>query len=281
MTTAAFGFGIGATGGSGTPVTVKNRDELANALRSKLDGKIIELAAGTYDFTDLKKQDRTFTISGDPTTIRGRAGASVVVKNFQFIVNLDVRNRILIENIAFRSNGTKSGTRDGMDLVATVPGDNDRASREVSSMRITQCSFDGYLDISIDSHNIAGRPALLVTVDHCLFFDSHPGQYGFGDTSFKDRGAVNIDVARKTKKAARKPGNSKYTVANNVFLDVWRRSPRVAEKNFAHVYNNLLYRWGFTAPDSPDPKNKTWRGMEVGGGNSGGDKKEPNGTAII
>lgn len=290
MTTEAFGFGINAVGGS-TLVSVRNPDELTAALgtvgdkeiaANNIDGKIIELQEGIYDFTPRRNFLRKVMTHGEKTTIRGKAGATVILKNFQFLIDLDKKNRLVIENIAFRSDGVATGTPDGFDLVATVPGAKETARTERSSIRFTQCSFDGHADIAIDSHNVTGRRQLLVTVDHCLFFDARPGLSGAGSAPYVNRGAINEDVNRNDKNAQRVPGNSKFTVANNVFIDVWRRSPRVAEDNFAHIFNNLLYRWGYTAKISTDRQNPdgTWRGMEVGGGNTG-KAGQPNGTAVI
>lgn len=278
MSTTPFGFGSNASGGS-EKITVRNRDELAAALNSNIDGKIIELEENLYDFTALRSPNRKFMLHGERTTIRGKAGARVLLLNFQFLIDLDKKNRLILENIAFRSNGVAKGTPDGMDLVATFVSQDPPAVEERNSLFITHCSFDGYADISIDSHNVTGARRLLVTIDHCLFFDGNPGLYGVDDATFVNRGAINVDVERDTKKAPRVPGNSKFTVSNNVFIDVWRRSPRVAEDNFAHIYNNLLFRWGYTAPGSPLPGDGTWRGMEIGGGESR--DTDRNGTAVI
>lgn len=44
----------------------------------------------------------------------------------------------------------------------------------------------------------------------------------------------------------RTTANSYVTVAYNYFENVWRRSPRAAaDGTHVHVFNNLLYRWGY------------------------------------
>ena len=61
-------------------------------------------------------------------------------------------------------------------------------------------------------------------------------------TAAIDIASVIMDDAANT----RLTGNSAVTIAFNVFEDVWRRSPRIAQTgNFGHVFNNLLYHWGF------------------------------------
>jgi hypothetical protein len=137
-------------------------------------------------------------------------------------------------------------------------------------VRITHCAFQGYFDIAIDSHSY--RSKLLATIDHCLFFDSQPGEPKAPLTKkenffpFANRGAINISSYIDERTKQRKQGNSFVTVAFNVFVDVWRRCPRVGfPGNFGHVYNNLVYRWGVGNKDIPAINGAdTWNGMEVG-----------------
>jgi hypothetical protein len=51
-----------------------------------VDGKIIELQEGVYDFSPLRTPRRKFMIHGEKTTIRGTAGATVILENFQFLI---------------------------------------------------------------------------------------------------------------------------------------------------------------------------------------------------
>ena len=293
----SFGFGQNVTGGTAAePIVVHDRAELVAELAKPLDGKVIEIGArdgGNYDFRNAGAGQQ-LVIAARNFTIRAQQNVNSVLQNVQLRVDLDRSDNILFENLTFRSDGAKDNARDAIVLVATRPAEGVTASG-TASVRITRCSFDGHYDIAIDSQGVAGRPELLATIDRCLFFDSRPGRRGEGQAKFFNRGAINITVAdaeddgdenadddgsssnkAQGNEAPRPLGNSRVTVAYNVFIDVWRRSPRVAEGNVAHVFNNLLYRWGFTESPSDDP---TWRGMEVGGGVSG--PRGNNGRALI
>ncbi|HET7436464.1 MAG TPA: hypothetical protein VFN10_17265, partial [Thermoanaerobaculia bacterium] len=80
--------------------------------------------------------------------------------------------------------------------------------------------------------------------------------------AFANRGAINITI---TEHGA--GGNASFTVADNVFIDVWRRSPRVAEGNQAHIYNNLLFRVGKgNTEDNFANGSNEWVGMETDNG---------------
>ena len=293
-----FGFGQNVTGGTGTPVTVADRTALVAALRQPLDGKILEIGTqngGDFNFAGMN-DGQQLVIAAKNLTIRANTSFNNVLRNMQFRVDLDRSDNILFENLTFRSDGAEDGARDAILLLATRPAEG-VTSTATANVRITRCSFDGYYDIAIDSQNVAGRPELRATIDRCFFFDSRPGSLGSGNAKFFNRGAINISVAgedhdedqdadddrnrnRNRNNAQTTPprplGNSSFTVAYNVFIDVWRRSPRVAEGNTAHVFNNLLYRWGYTAAPNSD---QTWRGMEVGGGISG--PRGNNGRALI
>lgn len=279
---AAFGFGKEVTGGGSGPVMlIGGRKDLAMALKSLGDANgpiVLELGAGDYDFSGRHRRgEQMFPIRARNLTIRPAAGARVVLQNIQLAFDLTRIDNILIENLSFHSDGAEDFARDAISLDAPgpnepggsdVPFDPFRGNDPQARVRITHCAFDGYHDISIDSHSRWGLPRLLATIDHCLFFDGQPGQ-----GNFQDRGAINIDSAPATGDQ-RVRGSSYVTVARNAFINVWRRSPRVVEGNIAHIFNNVLYRWG--AGNATDP---TWVGMAIGGGT--GESRQENGTAVI
>lgn len=272
----ALGFGKEVMGGGGAmPLKVQDREALASRLNelSASDGpNVIELSAGTYNFSGTAVTQREFTIRARRLTIRAEEGKRVVLKNLQLKLDLERADDILIQDLAFYSDGT--GPEDAILLDGTK-GSKDSTSR----VRITHCSFDGYKDIAIDSHS--HETALLATIDRCLFFDSRPGDpcdplRRDGKRMvrpFVDRGAINIssvvDESRPVKKGEELPrtqGNSLVTVAFNVFVNVWRRCPRVAfPGNFGDIFNNLVYHWG--AGNGENDKSNgtdTWNGMSVG-----------------
>jgi len=154
-----------------------------------------------------------------------------------------------------RSSHSQSA-RDAIEFLSTA---TTSSAATTANVRITHCAFDGYYDIAIDSHVQSTGPRLLATIDHCLFFDANPGQPSKGGATFVNRGAINF-----ANKVHNGMGNSTVTVANNVFIDVWRRTPRVAEGNQAQIFNNVLFRWGF-GNNANDPANMTneWVGMEA------------------
>lgn len=266
----SFGFGQQVTGGAAAtevkPVQIV--DGLVKRLTNFADSQgptVIELGAGTYDFKNQAVQ--TFTIRGRNLTIRAQEGARVFIRNLNLILDLERADNILIQDLNFVSDGT--GPRDAIDIKLGPPVPLPNPSRK--GIRITHCSFNGYFDLAIDTGSQAGRPPLLATIDHCLFFDSKPGQpeqplipndlHQEKFLHFVNRGAINIDSS-----GGATAGNSSVTVAFNVFVNVWRRSPRVAEtSNRAHVFNNLLFRWGF-GNDQNEEQNgtKTWVGVNVG-----------------
>jgi len=205
----------------------------------------IVIAANEYDLGNA-----TFPIYRRGVTIRAAAGASVVLKNVQLQIDLDSADDVLIQDIAFRSDGafTQDGKpanpRDAIvigSLGATRTSPDPRTSVRV---RITHCAFNGYFDIAIDSSSSRSQPRIAATIDHCLFFDDNPGQplspIVQGKFPFANRGAINISG---------RPGGALFTIANNVFINVWRRCPRVADRNRTFVYNNLLFRWGIGNDD--------------------------------
>ena len=280
---APFGFGQAVTGGGNVaPTPVQDSAGLAAALSALGDSdapKTIELGEGSYNFKGQNTQ--VFTIRARNLTIRAQAGKRVKLKNFKLVVDLARADNILIQDLAFRSDGAQDSARDAISL-SVVGSDQPSpiAPPDVrSNVRITHCSFDGYYDIAIDSHTQFGRPRLLATIDHCLFFDSMagknpppPGQAPpnpkKGPFLFVNRGAINISgLSEEGENQVQ--GSSYVTVAFNVFVDVWRRTPRVAQGTVAHIFNNLLFRWGFgnnsDRVDALDPKRKTssWVGINV------------------
>lgn len=263
---AAFGFGQGVTGGAVdknqrqpgglSALTVNNKASLKAALQgltvqSVLPTTII-LSPGVYDFTG--ETQNTFTISAKNVTLQSQRGTNGVaqLKNFGLVLDLASIDNILIQNLAFHSDGTALPN----DAIL-FDGENatESSSSLTNKVRITHCTFDGYKDEAIEIRTRYSR--LLATIDHCYFFDSQPGQ-----GVFKDRGAINI-ASVILSGGTRTTANSFVTVAFNYFENVWRRSPRAAAGGtHAHVFNNLLYRWGYQANGLTTEG--SWNGMEVG-----------------
>jgi hypothetical protein len=286
MNDGAFGFGQGVTGGSAAaaPTRVKNAAELRTALEALTPDSpptIIELVGvppneNAFDFGSGIGKRQAVKLRARGLTLRPFGG--VVLKNFRLAVDCDVSDNILITGLSFHSDGAADGARDAIDLDSNGGAANAPPS---SRVRITRCSFDGYFDIAIDVKTAPASPRLLVTIDHCLFFDSRPGLYGpkgrkKEPATFVNRGAINFAT---DKEKGVKDANAFVTIANNAFIDVWRRSPRIARGTRAHVFNNILFRWGITDPNSPEPNNGTWRGMEVGGGENA--NPTDDGTVLI
>jgi len=194
-----------------------------------------------------------------------------VLKNVQFKIDLEKSNNVLIEDLIFRSDGKVDRARDAILFNTTIPSDRDASATNPVGLRVTHCAFDGYLDMSIESRGAAGRPRILATIDHCLFFDNRPGEPADG---FANRGGVNLAVALDTNAAAAElAGNARITVAYNAFIRVWRRMPRVAQGNVGHAYNNLLFQWGHTG-DHTRPET-SWNATPVGA------DKTKDATAVI
>jgi pectate lyase len=261
---------------------------LGDATRTRVT--VLTLAANVYDFTNESVQK--YTIRAKNVTIQSAANARVVLQNFGLLLELDSIDNILIQDLLFRSNGNRDSTRDAIELTANKPtGSTTNVQRTdvQAHVRITHCSFDGYFDICVDSRSYAGAPQLRATIDQCLFFDANPGEPSTplaGETilPFTNRGAINFGSLEdpNNRGGAQLVGNALVTVAYNVFVNIWRRCPRIATANFGHVYNNFLYQWGFGSrpPGTLDKGTNTWRGMEIGGGDGvlGGGT---NGTALI
>jgi pectate lyase len=261
---------------------------LADATRTRVT--VLTLAANVYDFTSDPVQK--YTIRAKNVTIQSAANARVVLQNFGLLLELDSIDNILIQDILFRSNGNRDSTHDAIELTANKPtGSTTNVQRTdvQAHVRITHCSFDGYFDICVDSRSYAGAPQLRATIDQCLFFDANPGKPNTapaGETilPFTNRGAINFGSLEdpNNRGGAQLVGNALVTVAYNVFVDIWRRCPRIATANFGHIYNNFLYQWGIGSlpPGIATQGTNTWRGMEIGGGDGvlGGGT---NGTALI
>lgn len=270
---APFGFGQNVAISTTTPVTVTSKDQLRSTLATANTsttgtGTVILVDGNANADFDFKGED--LAISGQKIAIRLKPGSKAVLRNVLFSIKLDTADDILLEDLVFRSNGGGKPT-DAIRILATAPAPAPvppATGPPPCKVRITHCSFDGYSDITIDTKTLTGRPRLLATIDHCLFFDARPGQEGRNNTTFVDRGAINVASLQPDR------GNGAVTIAFNVYIDVWRRLPRVGGGNFVHVFNNLLYRWGYTKKDS---NNETWRGMEIGGG----DLTTDNGKALI
>jgi hypothetical protein len=259
MNGISFGFAQSVTGGgNAVPKPVNNAEELRKALAQlKPDGPtVIEIVAGkdknAYDFgSGAGGTKQTIEVKARNLTLR--PSGAPVLKNVRLSLDCNVSDNILISDLVFRSEGAADGARDAIDIVASKQGEANKVSR----VRITHCSFNGYYDIAVDFNTDSEGPKVLATIDHCFFYDDVPGELGPGKAPFKNRGSINISAKDAPL------GNAFVTVANNVYIDVWRRQPRVARECFAHIYNNLLYRWGFT--NKPREEGE-WRGMEVGGG---------------
>ena len=260
----SFGFGSNVTGGSGTTTKVDSKQGLIDALTgSNLANKIVEIdeaKSGNYDFGGMG-DGQSLAISAKSVTIRAAANAKPVLKNVQFKIEIDKSDNVLIQDLIFRSDGKPDHARDAILFNTTVPNANASGTNAVG-LRVTHCSFDGYYDMSIEARGAEGRPRILATIDHCLFFDNHPGDPA---DSFYDRGGVNLAVAlpvSDNEASAERKGNARVTVANNVFIRVWRRMPRVAQANVGHAFNNLLFQWGYTG-DSTRPQT-SWNATPVG-----------------
>lgn len=227
----------------------------------------IVIAGGTYNFVRAGQQ--FFRIGAQGVTIRAKDGESVVLKNLQLQIDPDSANDIVIQDIAFRSDGGFVGNnpkppRDCILFLSSGGTPPSPETRTRITVRITHCSFDGYFDMSIDSNVIVGRPILYVTIDRCLFFDDFPGdprntipQNNKNVRGFVNRGAINI-----SSKVHDGVGNSLFVISNCVFIDIWRRIPRVAQGNTAILYNNLMFRWGVgnNENDSDNGTNE-WTGV--------------------
>jgi pectate lyase len=260
----AFGFGQGVTGGGdgkkSKVVPVGDQKDLRKALAdlgAKSSGPtVVELAASAdYDFKNDKNKGEEFTIGAQNLTLRARKGDRVELRNISLTFDLATADNILIEDLAFYSDVDTPGDCLGFAGAKSSP-------KATNRVRITRCSFDGYRDLAIEMRSY--RSLLLGTIDHCFFVDLQPGQ-----GVFRDRGAIDVVGTIDEKSKKRLPGNSYVTVAYNYFQDVWRRSPRAAaEGNHIHVFNNLLYRWGFgNDQDENGPKDlgtATWNGMTIG-----------------
>lgn len=248
---AAFGFGQNVTGGGAAAETrITGRQELIdelNRLGSSTTATVLTLVAADYEFKH--EAQRTFTIGAKNLTLRAAAGQRVQLKNFGLSLDLASIDNVLIENLAFHSDGDA-------DPEDCILFDGTKSSNDVSRVRITHCTFDGYKDLAIEMRSHLSL--VLATIDHCHFVDRHPGER----LPFINRGAIDVvSVIDETTKK-RTPGNSAVTIAFNVFEDVWRRSPRIAQTgNFGHVFNNLLYRWGFG--NNADAIT-SWNGMSIG-----------------
>jgi pectate lyase len=262
-------------------------EALADATRTQVT--VLTLGANTYDFTSEAVQK--YTIRAKNVKIKAAPDARVVLKNLGLLLELDSIDNILIQDILFRSDGMRATPHDAIDMTAIKPtGPTTSVPRSdlQAHVRITHCSFDGYFDICVDSRSYAGAPQLRATIDQCLFFDANPGKPTTpfpGDTilPFTNRGAINFGSLEDPSNPGgpQLVGNALVTVAYNVFVNIWRRCPRVSTANFGHIYNNFLYQWGFgNEPGSSSNGTNTWRGMEIGGGDgvvSGG----IDGTALI
>jgi pectate lyase len=246
---AAFGFGQGVTGGarriedqgiSGPgreqekQIIVHNPQDLRRTLAALASPgtkkTVVLLAAGNYNLGG-----EELTIGASNLTFQPLTTDPVTLKNLSLKLDLASIDNILIRGLAFHSDGNRPN--DGILFDGT-----NSTSGMTNRVRITHCTFDGYQDEPIEIRSY--RSLLLATIDHCYFFDNNPGR---GD-KFYNRGAINIAsvIVQKGKNAVRTSANSYVTVAYNYFENVWRRSPRAAaDGSHAHVFNNLLYRWGY------------------------------------
>ncbi|HKO58168.1 MAG TPA: hypothetical protein VJ276_20035 [Thermoanaerobaculia bacterium] len=294
-----FGFGAQATGApQGTIITEpKTVDQLRQVFLSlSVSGTpprpfFVSIAEGDYDFGGSE-----FIIRTRRLTFQANPNSRVVLKNLTLRIDLASIDRVLIRGLVFRSD-----RRTSSDAIRLRPADDATptpGTTAKANVRIANCSFDGYKDMAICCRSASTFPQLLATIDHCFFFDSDPGQpntlpqNAADDVKlpFVDRGAINFGSLETplqpgedptTTNRAQQPNNARVTIAENAFFEVWRRTPRIANGNFGHIFNNVVYRWGFGNNDQP-PKHgaNTWRGIEIGGGEGvtgGGD----NGSALI
>jgi len=286
-TTGSFGFGkdvVGAPAGTAETV-VRTPAELTTAIANAAtaNASLITFAGGEYNF-----DNEAILVRGRNITLKRQTDARVALNNVRLQLDVSSIDQILIRGLVFHSDGEAKSARDAIELtppdvveVKTV-GDG----RSKARVRITHCSFDGYYDIAIDSRSSDKFPQLLVTIDGCLFFDSNPGQPTTligDDPAFVNRGAINFG-SRSGPGGAGHPqlrNDAHVTVARNVFISVWRRCPRVANGNFGHIFNNLVYQWGVgNTENTKTNKTNAWVGMEVGHGDGVIDGKT-NGSALI
>ena len=249
MTTsdAFFGFGALATGApEGTTITSpKNLKQLQAALQS-LSGAgsgpfFISIGAGEYD---LGKTE--FIIRTKRLTLQAAPNARVVLKNLTLRVDLSSIDQVLIRGLAFQSDRSTSS-----DAIRLGPSDDAKptpGTTAKANVRIAYCSFDGFQDIAICSRSSINFPQLLATIDHCLFVDSKPGKplspLRNDKFPFVDRGAINFgsletpgkaDKGKKPTEPPQQPNYSRVTIAENAFVDIWRRTPRIANGNFGRA----------------------------------------------
>jgi pectate lyase len=239
-------------------VNVSNRTTLKPALQALATAsdtaQLLVLAGGTYDFDDGKE----FTIRRRNLTITAAEGETVILKNVKLSIDVDTSDNVLIQNIVFRADGSPDTARDAISL-KSLGSAAPAGTTPTGSVRITRCSFDGYFDIAVDAHITVAHVRLLATIDHCLFYDQNPGRPKQKDRDgfrlFTNRGAINVSSSSNA-------GNANVTIASNVFVDVWRRCPRVANGSKAHIYNNLLFRWGKgNTEDKASNHTNEWVGM--------------------
>ena len=269
---AAFGFGQGVTGGTSstsTMIQAANKSELKRELNnlsaSSSTPTVLTLTGDNYDFTG----EEAFTIGVKNLTITAQSGTNVTLTNLGLVLNLTQIDNILIQGLAFISDGTGpadgilfDGTGNGTGKLSDDDSGSTIGSQVTNRVRITHCTFNGYKDDAIEIRGF--RSLLLATIDHCFFVDSHAGER----PPFKDRGALNIasvilTPSQQGQRAQRATANSFVTVAFNFFAEVWRRSPRAAASGtHAHIFNNLLYRWGYQEGGVTDEK--SWNGMSIG-----------------
>lgn len=261
---AAFGFGQGVTGGTSstsTMIQAANKKELKRELNnlsaSSSTPTVLTLTGKNYDFTG----EEAFTIGVKNLTITAQSGTNVTLTNLGLVLNLTQIDNILIQGLAFISDGT--GPADGILFDGSDDDSGSTIGSQVTNrVRITHCTFNGYKDEAIEIRSF--RSLLLATIDHCFFVDSHAGER----PPFKDRGALNIasvilPPSQEGQSAQRTTANSFVTVAFNFFAEVWRRSPRAAASGtHAHIFNNLLYRWGYQEGGVTGAK--SWDGMSIG-----------------
>ncbi len=264
---AAFGFGQGVTGGARRiedqgikgpgreqekQIVVNNLQDLRRTLAALASPgtrkTVVLLAAGNYDLGG-----QELTIAASNLSFQPLSTDPVTLKNLSLKLDLASIDNILIRGLAFRSDGNPPN--DGILFDGT-----NSTSGVTNRVRITRCTFDGYQDEPIEIRSY--KSLLLATIDHCYFFDNNPGR---GD-KFYNRGAINIaSVIQESEgegDATRTSANSFVTVAYNYFENVWRRSPRAAaDGSHAHVFNNLLYRWGYQQDVVTD--RPSWNGMST------------------
>lgn len=242
----AIGFGQKVTGGGSNPTKIlrvtapgnSGKGTLAEAVATVNEASTrsagyppyeIVIATGSTSTTRISPNTKAHTITARNLTIRGE-GNAVIARN-QLAFDCRTADNIILQDLRFISNGNDD-PRDTITIDATQ-------GRGGTGFWIDRCVFQAYFDLSIttNTRDLAGAPALLITISHCRFYDNDPN-----GEAHKNHGAIGIHgTGGKTRD---KKTNAYATVCRNVFSKVRRRSPRSSHLTVVHAFNNVLLDWG-------------------------------------